>query len=466
MSVLKKNKKYNFILITIDALRKDHMSCYGYHRNTTPCINKIAENSSIFTNAFSVAPYTKPSMISLFTSTYPFDYGGYCFINERRTIAEFLKLAGYLTIGIPNTPILSEKYGFNKGFNIFISPLHVNNRSHFNTIMQKIRNNDKIYSLLQKIVSMIPKKRIPNFLKKLSIHTPYQDAKILTNLAINLLRNNLDSNFFLWLHYMDTHYPYKLREDEYKQINVSSISSHVLNDINLLIKKYDCKNKNISKNILNLIMQVYDSEIKFIDNNICNLMIFLKNNKLLEKTIIIITSDHGEEFLDHGAIQHSGCNNKTHIYNELINVPLIVSIPYLENKIIKNNVSLLDIMPTFLSLGNIEKVVKLKGKSLMNYIYTDENILNDDRIIISEASSYNKYRNIKNYEYDPRIISMICQNWKYVYDDNNAHKLFNLKNDPYENINLISEKLELLEYLKMLLYKIRKYKPIIDMKIK
>jgi hypothetical protein len=61
---------------------------------------------------------------------------------------------------------------------------------------------------------------------------------------------------------------------------------------------------------------------------------------------------------------------------------------------------------------------------------------------------------------------MIYQNWKYVYDDNNTNKLFNLKNDPYENINLISEKLELLEYLKILLYKIRKYKPIIDMKIK
>jgi len=464
MSVFKKNQEYNFVLITIDALRKDHMGCYGYHRNTTPCIDKIVENSFIFTNAFSVAPYTKPSMISLFTSTYPFDYGGYCFIGERRTIAESLMLAGYLTIGIPNTPILSEKFGFNRGFKIFISPLYVNNNSHFNTIMQKVRNNDIIYNLLQEIVSVISKKTIPNFLRKLYIQSPYQDAEILTNQAINLLKNNINSKFFLWLHYMDTHYPYKLREREYKQINVNSISDQVIDDINLLIKKYHCKNNSISEDILNMILQLYDSEVKYIDNNICNLITFLNNNKLLDKTIIIITSDHGEEFLDHGAIQHSGCNNKTHMYNELLNIPLIVSIPYLKNKkIIKNKISLLDIMPTILSIINTKNIFKFEGISLMNYIYDNKNkdSLKDDRIIISEASSYNKYRNIRNYEFDSRIISMMYQNWKYIYNDDNSDKLFNLKNDPYENANLITEKIELLKYFKILLYKIRKYKPLI-----
>ncbi|HEC93049.1 MAG TPA: hypothetical protein ENI51_08685 [Candidatus Atribacteria bacterium] len=113
----------NVVLITVDCLRADHMSCYGYHRNTTPYMNSLAEKSLFFKNAFANGPNTRHSVPSFLTSTYPL-----LFLQEaqggkihpgRKTIAEILKNNGYTTAAIHSNPYISAFYGYNRGFDFF-----------------------------------------------------------------------------------------------------------------------------------------------------------------------------------------------------------------------------------------------------------------------------------------------------------------------------------------------------------
>jgi arylsulfatase A-like enzyme len=125
---------FNIVLITIDALRADHLSCYGYERNTSPNIDDIAEKGIIFKNAIAPSSWTAPSMVSLFTSVYPINHGVVhgiryvdsktiynqeVFSNELITLAEILKGHGYTTFGVASNLHLNEKFGFARGFNYF-----------------------------------------------------------------------------------------------------------------------------------------------------------------------------------------------------------------------------------------------------------------------------------------------------------------------------------------------------------
>ena len=126
---------FNIVLITIDTLRADHLSCYGYKRNTSPNIDKIAEKGIIFTNVIAPSSWTAPSMVSLFTSTYPINHGvihsfesergkkGYfkqeVFSSELTTLTEILKQNGYTTFGVSSNHHLTEVSGFARGFDYF-----------------------------------------------------------------------------------------------------------------------------------------------------------------------------------------------------------------------------------------------------------------------------------------------------------------------------------------------------------
>jgi len=263
----KPKNNFNIVLITIDALRADHLSCYGYDRNTSPNIDKIAQKGIIFKNAIAPSSYTVPSMASLFTSLYPTNHGvlygrlsdiypddfrkfekniNHVIPDKFTTLAEILKIHGYTTFGISSNLLLDKQTGFAKGFDYFEHP-HSAPASYINKIVlsleDEIRKSDK---------------------------------------------------FFLWVHYLDPHFPYLPRDPWIERYT----SKELTQKLKLSEKKYNEFLKlipTLKKNhqALSNLIALYDSEINFVDFHVGELIQKLDLDK---GTLIIITSDHGEDF--------------------------------------------------------------------------------------------------------------------------------------------------------------------------
>ena len=382
-----KPKDINVILISIDTLRSDHLSGYGYKRNTSPFLDKIAKDGILFKNVISSASWTAPSMVSMFTSLNSSEHGiihgtfidGDVYNQEvltgsLLTLPMILKKNGFFTMGFSTNPHLSKKMGFAKGFDIFT-------------------------------------------------YAPFSDSKILDKIILDFKNKYLkkDKKFFLWIHYMDIHWPYRARQPwikEYAKKDFDDINFQIIPNTFKDKYKLDKNNKDLLENLIDR----YDSEINFLDSNISKLF---KEFPVEDNNLVIVTADHGEEFLEHNGFTHG--NN---LYNQTIKVPLIIRLPAFMNKkgiSIEDNAGIIDIMPTLLSLLNIPAESKLKGENLLPLIENGKT--SGKRIIISEL-----YKGMKN------IVSFTQDRWKYIYDfKTNKVELFDLKNDKGEQINLIDK---------------------------
>ena len=194
----------NAILITIDALRADHLSCLGYHRKTTPQLDEIAKHGILFKNAISNGASTPTSFRPILTSTYHSMYNDDRYLSKYRlTIQEALKRHGYSTAAFHSNPYLSGYFGYNRGFDTFVEISDFKKGDLFKGIETK-----GFESLFHKFLFEL--KLMKFKLKKLykfSKGEVYAKANTLNEKAIAWLKEHPEK-FFIWLHYMDVHTPY------------------------------------------------------------------------------------------------------------------------------------------------------------------------------------------------------------------------------------------------------------------
>lgn len=441
----------NAILITLDSLRADHLGCMGYHKNTSPHIDHMARHGILFTRAIANSSYTKSAFPAILTSTYPFHMGGYYTIKERTSIAEVLKDRGYATAAFPNIPWLSSKYGYDKGFDTFEEVLEnrsvtirMRARSLKNRIIKKLNLLNRIYSLMHSFF----------FFKKhyllADTVAPYTRADDVNRWLLDWVQSYLNENFFVWIHYMDTHHPYNPPRGISEQVATYTLAPH---EVELLNHKLSSKIWNsqviLTKDELRKLVDLYDREIRYVDNAIGFLVSKLEKLNILKDTLIFITSDHGEEFLEHGALGHVGIDFRTQLYDELLHIPLIVSHPEIRGKTIKSQVAQLDIAPTILDFLGFRKVRGFQGNSLLPLLKGE---IDKVRPVISEASAFNKYKGkLPIPENEKRIASIRTEEWKYIYNEEGSCELYDLRNDSKEKRNLVRKQLDVSEQLKSIL---------------
>lgn len=408
----------NVILITIDDLRADHLGCFGYSRNTSPNLDSLATEGILFLQAISNGPGTRPSFQSILTSTYPLMYGGYEYLLDKRTtIAEVLKENRYSTAAFHSNPFLSRFYGYHRGFDMFddnIGVKRLGSNDAKQKIIDKLRTNEKLFAII---------KRMYSFFK--SVELPYATADMINRKAITWMKTNQDK-FFLWLHYMDVHSPFVPPYNHLREFHPHHISRWEMLKLNEMINKPN----EISKDELKTLIDLYDGGIRYLDDAIGSFLNELKETGILDSTIIIVTSDHGEEFKEHGGLGHG-----PKLYDVSLHVPLIFYIPEFmdKNAAIKNQVSLLDIAPTILDLIGIQQNENFQGTSLVPIIKGHQKSSG----VISEVSHGGNSLKI-----DPtkRKISYRTENWKYIHDEeNNCCELYDLQSDPNETKNLIGQ---------------------------
>ncbi len=312
------------LLIVVDTLRNDAFSCAAPSAPPTPHIDRLAEQSHRFSRARSPAPWTLPSVSSLLTGLSPLVHGAVgrdsILPQSVPTVAERLAAAGYRTAAIGHNDVLSPTRELNRGFDEY-----------------------------QFSEREMPPARTLGFLAWGMVRSKKEfDAKALSDLAGAWIEEHADEDFFLWLHYYDPHLDYspppsflpnetppgrvrrRLDSEAFKSIRSGYFDP--------------------SPDERRWIRALYDAEVRYLDQEIGALLEGLKEKGLYEDTLVILTSDHGEEFWEHEGFEHGHT-----VYEELLRVPLIVKLPaQREGGLVEQVVTHESIVPSILTLCDIE----------------------------------------------------------------------------------------------------------------
>jgi arylsulfatase A-like enzyme len=387
-------QQYNVMVIGVDTLRPDHLGCYGYERDTSPEIDKLAGEGVLFENVMSQSPWTLPSFATVFTSLYPTQHGAGTMKSMMRTsfppLAMMLLKQGYSTGAIINAPALRREFGLNRGFEVYdTNPPSVE------------RTADQV-----------------------------------TEDALEWIDQHRQGPFFIFVHYFDPHLSYSPPEP-YDTVFDPDYRGRIGDSFDLTefprarVTNFETM-KVLTEEDWNHIRSLYDGEIAFTDKAIGTLMQGIEEMGLREKTLIVFLSDHGEEFFEHGGFEHG----HTH-YNELLRVPMIFSFPgeLARNTRVSRQVRLLDVTPTVLDFLGIEPDTHLEGISLRPLLTGVGDIepslvsLLPHDIAFAEAMLHGREQK-----------SITAYPWKLIRDAVTGDEmLFNLEDDPGENTDLLTE---------------------------
>ncbi len=401
----------NVILITIDALRPDHLGCYGYKLDTTPNIGKFAKEGVLFSQAINQGSKTHVSLPSIHTSTYARTHGiynkGYRLNPLLKTLARTLKDNHYITAGIQySTRYIPElKQGFDY---IFDDP-------------------------------------------------DANKADVITQKAVSWLEKNYQNRFFLWLHYFDTHAPYN-PPMPYKQMFEKGANlnrRHVrlgdsLFDSYRAIPLYAAEG-NITD--IDYYIGKYDGAIRFVDEEIGIVLRKIEELHLDDKTVVVITADHGELLGEHDIYFVHWT-----LYDENIRVPLVIKCKGLipPSRLITQQVQSVDIAPTILALLNIPKDPRMQGNSLLS-------------LILGKGGSPSRYAFTELAREENGLTGecVRADGWKLIQSRKGQYeiyRMYNLDLDPGESNNLIDSEKERFGFLKGKLTQWRKRTPAFKLK--
>jgi len=422
-------KEPNVLLIILDCVRPDRMSCYGYHKNTTPNMKMISGESTVFENAISVAPWTLPSHASIFTGLYPSEHGATTWSSKMRfdvkTLADIMSENAYETAAVcHNDGWISKPTGLAKGFNTFygwndILTPHILRRY----LRPSCRDLHGLRSLLEFYNTFILKKDITS----LSI-----------SICKRILKKNKNNPVFLFVNLLNAHFPYydglptrslkaffqRTIEESRKVITGSLRRESIMRKFKQLATK-----KEFREDEFKAMNNLYDACIHYLDCQLGELFKFMRKEEIMDRTLLIITSDHGENIGDHKLIDH-----ELSVHDSLIKVPLIIRYPdmFPKNKRIIRQVETRNIFHTILDVTSIsiESTEQTKGNSFLkilelkntdNYTFGEYSPSSE---LLSTMALYSSHIDSK----DASIRRFVrTKDFKYVKYENGDEELYCLK---------------------------------------
>jgi arylsulfatase A-like enzyme len=354
----------NVLLIVVDALRADRLECYGYARQTSPNLNALAEEGVIFADATAPAAETALSVPSLLTGRYPRE-NGTGWVRKGDTVyarhgaalpalAELLRDRGYQTAAFSANPIVGPGIGADRGF-------------------QK----------LEYPVDHLPPWR-------------HGSAADLNRCALSWLRRyRRDAGpFFVYLHYLDPHNLYRppeefclfgrpgyTAEDERTNVEMNLVSDQSPGSTitDALLAEHGLSRRDVAR-----LSDLYDGEVHCSDQAIGELLQWLKDAGLYDNTVVVVTADHGEAFLEHGELEHG-----TALYQELLHVPLIMRLPGIRGgQEVRVPIETTDITPTIVDAAGLQ-ATPMSGRSVYPELAKGAPV--PERLIVSELPSQHAY---------------------------------------------------------------------------
>ena len=384
-----RSRPINIVLIVIDTLRADHLGCYGYWRDTSPAIDAFAAGATRYSRALSAAPWTVPSHGALFTGKPPFQHGAHTFPVDRPstnvnplpldqlTLAEALRERGYRTAAfVSNVAFLAKHWQLNQGFEEYVVE-----RLYADEL------NRMIFSWLDRQAHTEP--------------------------------------FFLFVNYIDTHQPYNTRPRPELVELPEEAEPHALRDE--LARRVMPAKDPVPSDLIEKVIAQYDTSIGNVDEQIGALLERLHSAGLDDRTLIVITSDHGEYFGEHRLVGHS-----KDVYQPALVVPLIIRAPgqttgnVVDVPVVSNDVP--HLISQALSEPLRGELAALFPDAPGNHLVLVENYYTRSKDLFHPDWGW-RFNRVRRAVFD----------WPYKYIDSSdgRHELYQLELDPGESDDLI-----------------------------
>lgn len=320
----------NVLYVTIDSLRADSVGFVDESRNTTPTLDGLASDGVSFQHAIANGIPTYYSFKSLLGGIHSLSHGQSIGLPDTATaLAEAFSEAGYLTAGFnAKNPWLTRTYGYDRGFDVyqdFLSDGGGASLGHLSRRFKRFAKRSVAFS--DSLTNTLG--RFGRMTNALMGSQPLLPAEPLTESVLEWLHSSTDEQpFFLWVHYMDPHYPW-IPPAEYLTDGPDGTPSKF--DIgriwHTVAHEYKKESATIDQSTLARIKQLYDAEIRRTDAAIGRLLLTLKQHDQFEDTVIAVAGDHGTELYDHGGFSHGPDS----LYQEIIHVPLLFHGPGIES---------------------------------------------------------------------------------------------------------------------------------------
>ncbi|MGB5552388.1 MAG: sulfatase [Thermoanaerobaculia bacterium] len=343
--------RWNVVLISIDTLRPDRLGAYGYDRAISPNTDRFAEGGVLFSRAYSTAPWTLPAHMSMITGLLPSMHGAQLspvftkkteiLSDDKTTLAEVLSYNNYRTAVFTGGSFLGRDFGFQQGFD-------------------ELKTGGCLADL-------------------------WEEAR-------RWLESGSDQPFFLFLHTYEVHNYEPSPEFEEKWVRpIDSESARRLDDRNRL-RQFILTSGffNLNDEELTFISDLYDATIAEADHVLGDIWQYLDEENLSERTVVVLTSDHGEEFFEHGGTGHGFT-----FYEEMLRIPWILRVPGGPTGVkVDQPVQLIDMMPTILDLLGLAGPAGMQGVSLREVFQGERSGLLTERALIAEASHLGNARSL------------------------------------------------------------------------
>ena len=406
-------KPPDVVLVSIDTLRADRLGAYGgrHPEGISPFLDRIAAESTLFERVAAQAPFTLPSHVSMLSGQYPTVHGVLDItrrIDPRRTplLASVLADAGYLTGGFTGGLLVKHDFGFDQGFDTYFEV------------------------------------------------DPLKDGHL--ERVLDWLEANRDLPFFLFFHTYAVH-DYAWNDPEYtRRFNPGGVDGRTALVLSRARSFSEDPRKAVEYTAADklCIDNLYAAGIRKTDDALKRVVEFLERMGVLDRTLLVVTADHGEELLDHGFIQH-----KDTLYEEVIHVPLLVHPPGgMAARRVPGLVELVDVTPTILDLVGLSLPESVQGRSLAPLIQGD-------------PSASARPWPFSEVDFDSNRYALRDREWKIIYTpghgpargkDRGAWELYHLATDPGEKENRAARAPEFVEYRDLLLDLRNKLKTLAD----
>jgi len=399
----------NVLLVTIDTLRWDKLGWHRANESITPNLDRMAEGGVLFTQAITGGSWTQAAFPPMLTSTYASMFGG-CLgplSPSRPSPIEALSANGFHTTGFSTTPLLSKAYGYDRGFHKFYD-LETGDRD---PVIRRIKGGQ---TLLRKTITH-------TFSDWIGFDTrparPYQPADHVVDRISGWL-DDAECPFFVWAHFMDTHWPYHLDAS----LKSSVGRAWAWQDL-AAMHRVNWGGGSLDDAQRQRFVELYEESVRFVDAQIGRLLQKLETDPAWANTMVIVVSDHGEEFLEREHWGHVEIN----LHDEIIRVPMVIRLPRGSVPVrVDRQVRTLDLMPTILEICGCPRPDGLQGESLTPLWSGNPDLYTADTSVS------------ERWRLDSHMIAVRSERYKYIWDSKKSGQptLYDLISDPEELVDV------------------------------
>jgi len=394
--------RLNVVLLTVDSMRPDHLGAYGYSRPTSPHLDAFAEGAAVFPNAIAVSSWTFPGIFSMLSGVYPARHGldarGRVFDDSLPTLPSLFHEAGYQ---VPDLALLTPIPG--------MRALQVDPR------WQRARGETE------------------------------QGGALLDWLRSSAARQ---APFFAWYHYRGVHLPYR-PQPQYETLFGRVPSSPGLDQLQEF-GVIPAEMQSFSPEEQRYAVDLYDATVRYFDDLVGKLVDLLEATGLDDRTIVVITADHGEELFEHGLVGHASTTQYAHAYDEILRIPLVLKVPGESLSVPECQVSQVDVMPTVLALAGLAVPDEVTGRDLSA---TLRGAPCHNRPVFAESIEGGFQARDESAE--SFLWAVRTPEWKLIVrrhmDGDDERELYDLTNDPAEQSDLFAQEPAVAERLGSLL---------------